>query len=63
MATQHEVSIHRKKNAKNLIKMLSNNDNKAEAKNANEKIHNERRMQTLQRHYSFDEKTTGCTVK
>ncbi|MQS77021.1 nickase [Lactobacillus halodurans] len=29
---------------------------KAEAKNANEKIHNIRRIETLQRHYSFDEK-------
>ncbi|WP_299516094.1 MobQ family relaxase [uncultured Rummeliibacillus sp.] len=29
---------------------------KAIVKNANEKIHHERRIQTLQRHYSFDEK-------
>ncbi|MFW4411487.1 MobQ family relaxase [Lactiplantibacillus argentoratensis] len=57
VATQHEgINSQKEKRQEFNQNVKQQRQAKAEAKNANEKIHNERRMQTLQRHYSFDEK-------
>ncbi|WFP20990.1 MobQ family relaxase (plasmid) [Lactiplantibacillus plantarum] len=57
VATQHEgINLQKEKRQEFNQNVKQQRQAKAEAKNANEKIHNERRMQTLQRHYSFDEK-------
>ena len=57
VATQHEgINSQKEKRQEFNQNVKQQRQVKAEAKNANEKIHNERRMQTLQRHYSFDEK-------
>ncbi|GAA2842816.1 MobQ family relaxase [Pediococcus damnosus] len=57
VATQHEgINSQKEKRQEFNQNVKQQRQAKAEAKNTNEKIHNERRMQTLQRHYSFDEK-------
>ncbi|WP_418611202.1 MobQ family relaxase (plasmid) [Levilactobacillus brevis] len=57
VSTQHEgINSQKEKRQEFNQNVKQQRQAKAEAKNANEKIHNERRMQTLQRHYSFDEK-------
>ncbi|WP_057811786.1 MobQ family relaxase [Companilactobacillus futsaii] len=57
VATQHEgINSQKEKRQEFNQNVKQQRQAKAEAKNANEKIHNERRMQTLQRHYSFNEK-------
>ncbi|MGJ5607722.1 MobA/MobL family protein [Latilactobacillus sakei] len=57
VATQHEgINSQKEKRQEFNQNVKQQRQAKAEAKNVNEKIHNERRMQTLQRHYSFDEK-------
>ncbi|MEE6667762.1 MobA/MobL family protein, partial [Pediococcus acidilactici] len=57
VATQHEgINSQKEKRREFNQNVKQQRQVKAEAKNVNEKIHNERRMQTLQRHYSFDEK-------
>lgn len=57
VATQHEgINSQKEKRQEFNQNVKQQRQAKAEARNANEKIHNERRMQTLQRHYSFDEK-------
>ncbi|WP_125766158.1 MobQ family relaxase [Levilactobacillus mulengensis] len=57
VATQHEgINSQKEKRQEFNQNVKQQRQAKAEAKNANEKIHNERRMKTLQRHYSFDEK-------
>ncbi|WP_436676220.1 MobQ family relaxase [Lactiplantibacillus plantarum] len=57
VATQHEgINSQKEKRQEFNQNVKQQRQAKAEAKNANEKINNERRMQTLQRHYSFDEK-------
>ncbi|MFJ1526246.1 MobQ family relaxase [Lactiplantibacillus plantarum] len=57
VSTQHEgINSQKEKRQEFNQNVKQQRQVKAEAKNANEKIHNERRMQTLQRHYSFDEK-------
>ncbi len=57
VATQHEgINSQKEKRQEFNQNVKQQRQAKAEAKNANEKIHNERRMQTLQRHYSFDKK-------
>ena len=57
VATQHEgINSHKEKRQEFNRSVKQQRQAKAEAKNTNEKIHNERRLQTLQRHYSFDEK-------
>ncbi|TFZ24457.1 MobQ family relaxase, partial [Lactiplantibacillus plantarum] len=57
VATQHEgINSQKEKRREFNQNVKQQRQVKAEAKNTNEKIHNERRMQTLQRHYSFDEK-------
>lgn len=57
VAIQHEgINSQKEKRQEFNQNVKQQRQAKAEAKNANEKIHNERRMQTLQRHYSFDEK-------
>ncbi|ANI96922.1 MobQ family relaxase [Lactiplantibacillus plantarum] len=57
VATQHEgINSQKEKRQEFNQNVKQQRQAKAEAKNANEKIHNERRMQTLQRHYLFDEK-------
>lgn len=57
VATQHEGINSQKENRQEFNRNVKQQRQaKAEAKNANEKIHNIRRIETLQRHYSFDEK-------
>ncbi|MCT4455983.1 MobQ family relaxase [Weissella paramesenteroides] len=57
VATQHEGINSQKEQRQEFNRNVKQQRQaKAEVKNSNEKIHNERRMQTLQRHYSFDEK-------
>lgn len=57
VATQHEgINSQSEKRKEFNRNVKQQRQAKAEVKNANQKIHNERRMQTLQRHYSFDEK-------
>ena len=57
VATQHEgINSQKEKRQKFNRNVKQQRQAKAEAKNANEKIHNIRRIETLQRHYSFDEK-------
>lgn len=57
VATQHEgINSQKEKRQEFNRNVKQQRQAKAEVKNSNEKIHNERRMQTLQRHYSFDEK-------
>ena len=57
VSTQHEgINSQKEKRQEFNQNVKQQRQAKAEAKNVNEKIHNERRMQTLQRHYSFDEK-------
>ena len=57
VATQHEGINSQKETRQEFNQNVKQQRQaKAEAKNANEKIHNIRRIETLQRHYSFDEK-------
>ena len=57
VATQHEgINSQREKRQEFNRNIKQQRQAKAEAKNVNEKIHNIRRIETLQRHYSFDEK-------
>lgn len=57
VATQHEgINSQKEKRQEFNRNVKQQRQAKAEAKNANEKIHNIRRIETLQRHYSFDEK-------
>ena len=57
VATQHEGINSQKENRQEFNRNVKQQRQaKAEAKTANEKIHNIRRIETLQRHYSFDEK-------
>ncbi|MDY8107504.1 MobQ family relaxase [Pediococcus pentosaceus] len=57
VATQHEgINSQREKRQEFNRNVKQQRQAKAEAKNVNEKIHNIRRIETLQRHYSFDEK-------
>jgi len=57
VATQHEgINSQKEKRQEFNRNVKQQRQAKAEAKNVNEKIHNIRRIETLQRHYSFDEK-------
>lgn len=57
VATQHEGINSQKEQRQEFNRNIKQQRQaKAEAKNVNEKIHNIRRIETLQRHYSFDEK-------
>lgn len=57
LATQHEgINSQKEKRQEFNQNVKQQRQAKAEAKNTNEKIHNIRRIETLQRHYSFDEK-------
>ena len=57
VATQHEGINSQKEQRQEFNRNVKQQRQaKAEAKNVNEKIHNIRRIETLQRHYSFDEK-------
>jgi hypothetical protein len=57
VATQHEGINSQRENRQEFNRNVKlQRQAKSEVRNVNEKIHNERRIQTLQRHYSFDEK-------
>ncbi|GEP20256.1 MULTISPECIES: MobQ family relaxase [Pediococcus] len=57
VATQHEgINSQKERRQEFNRNVKQQRQAKAEAKNVNEKIHNIRRIETLQRHYSFDEK-------
>lgn len=57
VATQHEGVNSQRENRQEFNRSVKlQRQAKSEVKNVNDKIHNERRIQTLQRHYSFDEK-------
>lgn len=57
VATQHEgINSQRESRQEFNRSVKLQRQAKSEVKNVNDKIHNERRIQTLQRHYSFDEK-------
>ncbi|MBF7128049.1 MobQ family relaxase [Pediococcus pentosaceus] len=57
VATQHEgINSQKEKRQEFNQNVKQQRQAEAEVKNANEKIYNQRRVQTLQRHYSFDEK-------
>ncbi|MDO7803351.1 MobQ family relaxase, partial [Pediococcus acidilactici] len=58
VATQHEGVNSQRENRQEFNRSVKlQRQAKSEVKNVNDKIHNERRIQTLQRHYSFDEKS------
>ena len=57
VATQHEgINSQKEKRQEFNHTVKQQRQAQAAAKNVNDKIHNELRIQTLQRHYSFDEK-------